>query len=87
MFPFPKPDEMVGFLTGEMTGQWEYALAKIGSGEMDAATFHRSIEVYASQITTKLLDIPFERTDDRPRLWLPEVQKRAGYILSKSRQM
>lgn len=48
-----------------MTGQWEHALAKIGSGEMDAATFHRSIEVYASQITTELLDIPFERTDDR----------------------
>ena len=52
-------------------------------GEMDATTFHRSIEVYASQITTELLDIPFERTDDRPRLWLPEVQKRAGYIYQK----
>ncbi|KAA6314092.1 hypothetical protein EZS27_035239, partial [termite gut metagenome] len=31
-----------------MTGQWEFALNKIGMGEMDAATFHRSIEVYAS---------------------------------------
>jgi DNA topoisomerase-3 len=48
-----------------MTGSWEHALAKIGSGEMDAATFHRSIEVYASQITTELLEIAFERTDDR----------------------
>ena len=57
-----------------MTGQWEHALAKIGSGEMDAATFHRSIEVYASQITTELLDIPFERTDDRPGCSCPKCK-------------
>ncbi len=57
-----------------MTGQWEAALAKIGSGEMDAATFHRSIEVYASQITTELLDIPFERTDDRPGCGCPKCK-------------
>lgn len=48
-----------------MTGSWELALSKIGKGEMDAATFHRSIEVYASQITSELLDMPFERKDDR----------------------
>lgn len=57
-----------------MTGSWEHALAKIGSGEMDAATFHRSIEVYASQITTELLDIPFERTDDRPGCGCPKCK-------------
>lgn len=57
-----------------MTGQWEFALAKIGRGEMDAATFHRSIEVYASQITTELLDIPFERTDDRPGCSCPKCK-------------
>lgn len=57
-----------------MTGSWEHALAKIGSDEMDAATFHRSIEVYASQITTELLDIPFERTDDRPGCGCPKCK-------------
>lgn len=57
-----------------MTGSWEHALAKIGSGEMDAATFHRSIEVYASQITMELLDIPFERTDDRPGCGCPKCK-------------
>lgn len=57
-----------------MTGSWEYALNKIGSGEMDAATFHRSIKVYASQITTELLNIPFERTDDRPGCDCPKCK-------------
>ena len=57
-----------------MTGSWEYALNKIGSGEMDAATFHRSIEVYASQITTELLNIPFECTDDRPGCDCPKCK-------------
>lgn len=64
-----------------MTGQWELALAKIGRGEseigdsqMDASTFHRSIEVYASQITTELLDIPFERKDDRPGCGCPKCK-------------
>lgn len=48
-----------------MTGSWELALSKIGTGEMDAGTFYRSIEVYASQITSELLDMPFERKDER----------------------
>ena len=48
-----------------MTGQWEEALNKIASGEMDAATFHKGIEVYASQITTELLSTAIERTDNR----------------------
>lgn len=57
-----------------MTGQWEHALAKIGSGEMDAATFHHGIEVYTSQITTELLDIAFERTDDRSGCSCPKCK-------------
>lgn len=48
-----------------MTGQWEFALSQIEAGAMDAGTFHRSIEVYAGQITSELLDMPFERKDDR----------------------
>lgn len=57
-----------------MTGQWEHALLKIGTGDMDAATFHRSIEVYASQITTELLAIPFERKDDRAGCDCPQCK-------------
>lgn len=41
-----------------MTGNWESALAKIETGEMDADTFHRGIEVYTAQITTELLNTP-----------------------------
>lgn len=38
-----------------MTGEWETALSKIESGEMNDRTFRSGIEVYASQITTELL--------------------------------
>lgn len=55
-----------------MTGQWEHALSKIGKGEMDADTFHRSIEVYASQITSELLDMTFERKDERQNCPCPK---------------
>ena len=41
----------------EMTGMWENALAKIETGEMNAETFHKSIEVYTTQITTELLGV------------------------------
>ena len=43
-----------------MTGEWESALNKIASGEMNADTFHRGIEVYAAQITTELLGSKIE---------------------------
>lgn len=51
-----------------MTGNWESALAKIESGEMDADTFHRGIEVYTAQITTELLNttISIASTADSP---------------------
>ena len=39
----------------EMTGEWEEAMAKIEQGEMNADTFKKSIEIYATQITTELL--------------------------------
>ncbi|OAV75014.1 DNA topoisomerase 3 [Bacteroidales bacterium Barb7] len=39
-----------------MTGQWENALAKIESGEMDTNTFRQATEVYTRQITTELLN-------------------------------
>ncbi len=43
-----------------MTGAWENSLSKIACGEMDATTFQRSIEVYATQITRELLEMKIE---------------------------
>jgi DNA topoisomerase-3 len=48
-----------------MTGQWEEALNEIALGKMDAAAFHKGIEIYASQITTELLSTTIERMDNR----------------------
>ncbi|KAA6316630.1 DNA topoisomerase 3 [termite gut metagenome] len=39
-----------------MTGNWENALSKIESGEMDTNTFRQATEVYTRQITTELLN-------------------------------
>ncbi len=66
-----------------MTGAWEHALSKIGTGEMDAATFHRSIEIYASQITSELLDMPFERTDNRQSCPCPKCKSGNVVIYNK----
>ncbi|MDR0231390.1 MAG: topoisomerase C-terminal repeat-containing protein [Dysgonamonadaceae bacterium] len=48
-----------------MTGGWEAALSKIGSGEMNADTFRRGIEVYSAQITSELLDAKVENSNNR----------------------
>ena len=66
-----------------MTGQWEHALAKIGTGDMDAGTFHRSIEVYASQIIAELLDMPFERQDNRQSCPCPKCKSGSVVIYQK----
>lgn len=55
-----------------MTGEWENALNKIASGDMDAGTFHKGIEVYASQITSELLSAAFEQTDNRQNCPCPK---------------
>lgn len=57
-----------------MTGQWEEALNKIAAGTMDAPTFHKGIEVYASQITTELLSTVIERTDNRNTCSCPKCK-------------
>ena len=66
-----------------MTGQWEQALNKIASGEMDAATFHKGIEVYAAQITTELLGMNFERQDNRPSCPCPKCKSGNVVIYQK----
>lgn len=66
-----------------MTGQWEQALNKIASGEMDAATFHKGIEVYAAQITAELLGMTFERQDNRPSCPCPKCKSGNVVIYQK----
>ena len=62
----------------EMTGQWETALARIETGEMDAATFRKGIEVYAAQITEELLQVQVSVTDGK-QISCPKCK--AGCIL------
>jgi len=66
-----------------MTGQWEQALNKIASGDMDAATFHKAIEVYASQITSELLDMTFEQQDNRQSCPCPKCKSGNVVIYNK----
>ncbi len=47
----------------EMTGMWETALSKIEAGSMDADTFRKGIEVYATQITAELLSVQLSVVD------------------------
>lgn len=61
-----------------MTGGWELALAKIATGEMDAFTFHRGIEVYATQIAKELLAVKVEGAA-RPGAVCPRCGKEAVF--------
>ncbi|MCM1151653.1 MAG: DNA topoisomerase [Alistipes sp.] len=63
-----------------MTGGWELALAKIATGEMDAFTFHRGIEVYAAQIAKELLAVKVEGAA-RPGAICPRCGKEAVFYL------
>lgn len=47
-----------------MTGNWENALAKIESGEMNTNTFRQATEVYTRQITTELLNTSIAVADN-----------------------
>lgn len=66
-----------------MTGQWEQALNKIASGDMEASTFHKGIEVYASQITAELLDMTFERQSNRQSYPCPKCKNGNVVIYNK----
>lgn len=57
-----------------MTGEWERALNKIAAGEMDADTFHKGIEVYASQITSELLESRIESGHTREAYPCPKCK-------------
>ncbi len=58
-----------------MTGAWESTLNKIATGDMDADTFHRSIEVYAAQITAELLESKIEGGNRRESCSCPKSVK------------
>ncbi len=57
-----------------MTGEWESALNKIATGGMDANTFHRGIEVYATQITAELLESKIEGGNRRESCPCPKCK-------------
>lgn len=66
-----------------MTGSWENALNKIAIGEMNAADFHKGIEVYAEQITSELLNMQFEHKEDKVKYTCPKCQKESIVLLQK----
>ena len=66
-----------------MTGEWESALNKIASGNMDAGTFHRGIEVYAAQITTELLESKIEGVNQQESYPCPKCKNGQVTIFQK----
>ena len=66
-----------------MTGGWELALSKIATGEMDAPTFHRGIEIFTSQIAKELLEARIDGAESdtacprcgRPVVFYPKLAK------------
>lgn len=66
-----------------MTGEWESTLNKIATGGMDADTFHRRIEVYATQITTELLESKIEGANQRESCPCPKCKSGQVTIFQK----
>ncbi|WP_085536622.1 type IA DNA topoisomerase [Massilibacteroides vaginae] len=66
-----------------MTGEWESALNRIALGEMDAGTFHKAIEVYATQITTELLENKIEGGNTRESCPCPKCKSGQVTIFQK----
>lgn len=66
-----------------MTGEWESTLNKIALGEMDAGTFHKAIEVYATQITTELLENKIEGGNTRESCPCPKCKNGQVTIFQK----
>ncbi|NDV64638.1 type IA DNA topoisomerase [Bacteroides sp. 224] len=62
-----------------MTGGWELALSKIESGEMEASSFHKGIEVHAAQITTELLNTKIIVQDDKAGCACPRCK--TGHVV------
>ena len=59
----------------EMTAVWEDTLAKIETGEADAPSFRRDIEVYTAQIVAELLSAPLDVAPSGEQCTCPKCKK------------
>ena len=59
----------------EMTAAWEDTLAKIETGEADAPSFRRDIEVYTAQIVAELLSAPLDVAPSGEQCTCPKCKK------------
>ena len=68
----------------EMTGNWEYDLARIEQGAIDAGTFLRGIRQYTTQITEELLQNKRKiEISDAPGVLCPKCKKGKVFFYSK----
>ncbi len=68
----------------EMTGNWEYDLARIEQGAIDAGTFLRGIRQYTTQITEELLHSKIRiEINDTPGVVCPKCKKGNVFFYSK----
>jgi DNA topoisomerase-3 len=68
----------------EMTGNWEYDLARIEQGNIDAGTFLRGIRQYTTQITEELLHSKRKiEINDTPGVVCPKCNKGKVFFYSK----
>lgn len=65
-----------------MTAQWELALQKIETGEADALTFQKEMEIYAAEITTELLQTSVTKSIF-PELLCPKCKSHSLIIRDK----
>ena len=59
----------------EMTAAWEDTLAKIETGEADASSFRRDIEVYTAQIVAELLSATLDVAPSGEQCTCPKCKK------------
>ena len=59
----------------EMTAAWENTLAKIETGEADALSFRRNIEVYTAQIVAELLSATLDVAPSGEQCTCPKCKK------------
>lgn len=65
-----------------MTAEWELALQKIESNEIDASIFQKKMETYATSITNELLHTSFVK-ENQPKLICPKCKKQQLIIRDK----
>ena len=71
----------------EMTAAWEDTLARIESGEADAAAFRRDIEAYTAQIVTELLETKVSVAPSESEYPCPKCRNSRVPVLPQGCQM